>query len=744
MIKTQKYIPNSKFLVEIPEFNPVTQHFERLSWWKEQKRRCIEGLWVDGKWCPGPVYFYVNFWSIEVDSKYSLGKTIGKPWFRDLEWLKGYLLMEARGFSGFTDDKEYTCNEAVRDIEILREKGLVELYIQNHYLREEDINKTYVPAREYLLWNHGKSKGKALFQNEAKNIVDLEARGGGKSFWGGSMIGHNFLFDGATDYDMYLDKVRSKEYLTSQTLVGAIDSAYSKDLLSKFNLGMKNLPGAIEFAGETYPSPLAVSTKGSLMPGKYLESEISKSKIHHRTFKDNPLAANGTRPSLVLIEETGFMDNIEEALGALKECVAAGERQFGTIIMFGTGGLFKGIASMNMRNIFYNPEDYNCLAFDDIWEGRGKIGFFVSAAYTLNGFKEGENLVTNYEKSLSYLESERKSLEKNKIRYAAEVINRPIKPSEVFFSLEGTFFPLTELKMAQQNLLSNERLLNSSWKGFCVIDENDDIVWKQTNDIPIQDWPHKASKMGEGCIEIYEMPVKDLYDKVPDNVYIAGCDPVDDDGFEGSLQSCFIMNRLTGRIVAEYTGRHETASAYYENVRKLLLFYNARCNYENNKKGLYQYFFNMNCTYLLSETPKILRDQGMVKTIATGNKAYGTPANDSINRWARDLIKEWLLEPAFDKENMLNVDTIRSNALLEELIRWNPEANFDRISALGMVMILRAQRHKIKADLEKENISIFQKWDQQVNKQNRQKSKLLTLHDFDIARKNAIAKKSRS
>lgn len=733
-----KIIHNSEFIVDsIPDFNPISQHYERVTWWKEQKRRCIEGYWVGGKWCPGVLYFYVNFWNIEVESKGSLGKIIGRPWFRDLEWEKGYIMVEARGFSGFADDPKYTCNESVRDKEQLEADGLLDLHVANSYVRAEDLDKTYIPAREYLRRDHGKNLGKALFQNEAKNVIDLEARGGGKSFFAGGNIAHNFIFDGAVDYDMYLEHRASNDPkikpLTTQTLVGAIDSAFSKDLLGKFNLGMKHLPGSVDFNGETFPSPLSVSYSGSLMPGKYLKTTVSESKLHHRTFKDNPLAANGTRPSLAYIEETGFMDNIEEALGAMKECVASGERQFGTIYMFGTGGLFKGMAAMHMRNIFYNPEDYNCLAFEDEWEGRGKIGYFVPAYKTLNGFKETQDYITNEEKARNYLEKERESLKQNKIKYASEVINRPIVPSEVFFSLEGTFFPLTELKIAQENLLSNDKLQDAAWSGFVVINEDDTLVWKNSIESPIVEWPYKANKMGQGCVEVYEMPVKDMNGEVPNNVYIAGCDPVDDDGFEGSLQSCFVMNRLTQRIVAEYTGRHETAEQYYENVRKLLLFYNAKCNYENNKKGLFQYMHNMNCSYLLAETPKILRDQGMVRTAMTGNKAYGTPANQYVNRWARDLIKKWLLDPAYNKENLLNVDTIRSKALIEELIRWNEEGNFDRVSALGMLMILKEQKYKQVISIENQPDSIYDKWSKHLNKKGRGNKKAIGNANFRLS-----------
>ena len=278
--------------------------------------------------------------------------------------------------------------------------------------------------------------------------------------------------------------------------------------------------------------------------------------------------------------------------------------------------------------------------------------------------------------------------------------------------------------MTKDNLLSSHRLLDSFWHGFCVITKDDDIIWKNTKDKPILQYPYKANKMGQGCIEIYEMPVKGNDGKVPSDIYIAGCDPVDDDGLEGSLQSTFIMNRLTGRIVAEYTARHDTAEQYYENLRKLLLFYNARCNYENNKKGLFQYFHNMNCSYLLAETPKILRDQGMVQTTSTGNKGYGTPANQYVNRWARDLIKKWLMEDAYGAENKQNVHQLRSRVLIEELIRWNEDGNFDRVSALGMLMILKEQKYKHSISLTQNVDNIFNKWKNHLNKKAIGKSKL--------------------
>ena len=79
---------------------------------------------------------------------------------------------------------------------------------------------------------------------------------------------------------------------------------------------------------------------------------------------------------------------------------------------------------------------------------------------------------------------------------------------------------------------------------------------------------------------------------------------------------------FTDRIVAEYTGRQAFAEDNYEIVRLLCLFYNAKCMYESNKKGLYGYFSKMGCTHLLADTPEYLRDKQMIKYSAFGSNAH--------------------------------------------------------------------------------------------------------------------------
>lgn len=177
---------------------------------------------------------------------------------------------------------------------------------------------------------------------------------------------------------------------------------------------------------------------------------------------------------------------------------------------------------------------------------------------------------------------------------------------------------------------------------------------------------------------------------------------VDDDTADTmSLTSTFVLDLWTDNIVAEYTGRQSFAEENFEIVRLLCLFYNGKCLYESNKKGIFAYFSKMNCLYLLADTPEYLRDKDLIKGSLIGNKAKGVTATMPVNNYANQLIKDWLLlpKPIIIKEGgeliettIPNLYNIKSRALLKELVLFNPDINVDRTRALGMVMLYREEK----------------------------------------------------
>ena len=56
-------VNRSNYLLKgIPDFVPNTADY--LSFWKEQHNKVLNGMWSNGYWIPGILYFYINFWNI--------------------------------------------------------------------------------------------------------------------------------------------------------------------------------------------------------------------------------------------------------------------------------------------------------------------------------------------------------------------------------------------------------------------------------------------------------------------------------------------------------------------------------------------------------------------------------------------------------------------------------------------------------------------------------------------------------
>lgn len=677
-------IENSNFrLKDIPNYHPELEYYDRMSFWGNEKRKCVEGYWVSGKWMPGPLYYYVNFHNILFEDDSSVSQSVGLPFLRDIDWELFLYYEECRGFSGFEKDPTYTCD---------RKYGpeLQDSILLGRITQEEANKKTYVDAREYLRKNHGTDLGKPLYKNSAKHFFSIQARGSGKSFSSSGLCAHNFLFDGATDYDVYLKHKKEKRYLASDTIIGAIDTKYSAPLMKKTINSFEYYAGSYRIGDNFYPSPLMVTYTGSPAPNKDMTSRTG-SFLRHRTFKDNPLAANGTRPNLCVLDEVGFHYNIKETWGAVEAIQQSKEKKNLVIWALGTGGLVSGHAALYAESIFRNPEEYNCIAFDDTFENRGTIGYFVPYWLTMNEFKKNHvNLVTDEKLARLAVDLRREKAKKanDPTVYQTEIINGPMTPSEAFLVMEGSYFPTLLLKeqLAEVEGGQYAKFADSSFKGSLKFDNTDQVYFETEQDAqPIRNFPLTKGEDKKGCVEIWVKPQMNDEGVIPYGTYIGGMDVVDKArSTTDSLPCIFIMNRYTRQIVAEYTGRSDDPNDFYEICRRLLMYYRATGMYEQNLPGLYTYFQQKKCTYLLADTPYQLRNSETYKM--NTNTSKGINASNTVNSTARDFIKSWLNEPVSSNSEKLVLNTIYSAACIKELISWNPNGNFDRVSALGMVM----------------------------------------------------------
>ena len=197
-----------------------------------------------------------------------------------------------------------------------------------------------------------------------------------------------------------------------------------------------------------------------------------------------------------------------------------------------------------------------------------------------------------------------------------------------------------------------------------------------------------------------------LFRSVPHSLYIAGCDPYDQDkSYQGSLGSFFVYkrfyqaNKTHDIIVAEYTGRPPFADDFYENCRKLCIYYNAKCLYENNLKGLKGYFENKNSLQYLYEQPQIIKDIVKDSRVTRGYGIHmqrGQNGSSGIEDTCELYLKDWLYtERDYEGTKILNLHTIKSIGLLKELLAYDMEGNYDRSIAFMLCILQSRELYKI-------------------------------------------------
>jgi hypothetical protein len=699
-------VSSKEFLVDIPSLHPLSSAYK--TFWREQKRRCIEGYWVSGRWMPPTLYFYANFGTIKIKKKGRNYKMFGRPWLRDLEWETFYHYAEARGFSGFMYDDEYTCNREILkdelDFDFLKEEC-------PHVFNSEGKIKKYIPARDYMRKIHHTDLGPAVYENSTYNLMMMGSRETGKSYMVAvGMVLHNFLFDGATVYNE--ESILHPQPI--ETLVGAEDSKYSGDILLKAKEALENLPGRTVVGERVYPSPFSKQYKGSWAPGSGImhfykkkfpggwDTVGSKSTIKHRTFNDNAYAAQGTRPALMVLEECGMLSNLKDIYTNTVDNFRVGLWRVGTLMMLGTGGdMDKG--TLDASEMFYEPEKYDILPFDDIWENRGKIAYFIPAYMALNEHKN-DNGDTNKEAAIAALKKERDK--KRKAGGSSDALNkemqyRPIVPSEMFLARNANIFPTAELRNRLTKVL-NENLYEQAEKKVDLYFDSTSTTYNgvnyslNNNNTAISRFPFEEDDR-EGSVVIYEFP--QLIDGVvPPGAYVIGCDPFKDDSATGnSLAAIYVMktNKYFSQIghdeiVASYIGRpYQGKNAVNEILHKLALFYNAKIYFENAVGNVKDYFERVKRLDLLATQPVTIFNKKASYNTNTP-MIYGYPMSNQKVKWeAIQYLRNWVLEErSLDGEGTLrNLDLILDIGLLQELLAFTMDGNFDRVMGLAGCVI---------------------------------------------------------
>jgi hypothetical protein len=625
------FLKNGCYTFLRPNSNPNSEY---RKYWDREIDRCYNGLLreTDGMYIPGYLYWFLNYCPMMIN-KYKEGQKKA---------------IRTEGFAYFFEGIWW----------------------------------------RYLYLKNARDKG--------HHAVELAKRGCAKSYGLAAIMSHNLIIGESEE-----SKKRTITVLT----------AYQKEYLKDDKDGtLSKFVPILSFLSKNTPFPRLMLKQSSNemtwqmgYKDEYGRNQGSLNQVMGVSAKDDSDKLRGKR-GYILFEEFGNFPSLLDLYDVTRKSVEDGDYTFALMYLIGTANN-KEANFQSAKTLLYATESYNIESLKNVYDkkgqGRDTFGFFFPSYINRAGCYNKDGISDVVKALLQVL------MNRYKAKYGADptsvlrvIAEDPITPAEAIIKVKDAYFPVAALNERAQQLDTNPHIYDDIYVGELFFNNSNQVEFRPTGDIPIRKFP--VDNDTKGALEIYNMPEKDSTGTVFNDRYILGYDPTNNDQAEShSLASVFVFDLFTDRIVAEFTGRTEFADDMHEIVRKLCLFYNGKVLYESNIKGCYSYMERMHSTYLLADTPQYLRDKQIIKYSGFGSSAKGVSATAPVNNFANRLIKDWFnklvpIERTDEDGNKEIVQTpslylLKTRALIEEAIQFNPEINVDRIRALGMVMLYREE-----------------------------------------------------
>jgi hypothetical protein len=637
-------------------------------WVGRELDRCINGMTSGGMFISGYHYHYLNYCRIQLveetfgevhDTRLKNARKVGKrvesfPAFWDLDYM--YFMALDIAENGITPDKF---------------KELQKIITLN-------IKDDQLGGGHHLIW--------------------LKGRGAGASFKGASLPQRNLLaLPKSKSYLM----ANEKEYLLK-------DGIWSKFLEYRdwTNSNASFFRRDSEVKNDRNLMHIRASIDNNGVEVGYLSEVMGVSLMN------NPQKARGKRGKIVLWEEFGKFPNADIAWEIALQSMQELDITFGTMVAFGTGGV-EGSDFEALRKMFYNPRDYNLLCFDNMYDAgmsHTECGLFTPA-YMNPSYKDDYGN-SKIEVAKALLNREREQAENSKDptigpRKKAEL---PYTPQEAVLNTAENIFA-SETLSQHKNRVEQEGLYKNLANTVEFFRDDEGILQYKlaVGKTPIYTYPLTEGVDIAGAPVILEKPFK-INGRVPKNLYQICVDTYRHEAvskavknFRGSIGSIYVIMNHTNiqgcgrgdRIVAYYHGKPSSQDDFNSVIFNFAELYSdiqdptpMNVGYENDEPGDLVGFAKRKkkLKYLADEFELAFDAKLKGSKVNRGHGMHMGSGKDNKRKRQGDLyIKDWLYTVRFIDESgkeVLNLHTINDLGLLQELSGYNPDGNFDRISAL--------------------------------------------------------------
>jgi hypothetical protein len=399
---------------------------------------------------------------------------------------------------------------------------------------------------------------------------------------------------------------------------------------------------------------------------------------------DHPRKVRGARTGTrghVFFEEGGSFPDVEPAIAAARPLVEQGGLAVAQILLWGTGGEI-GAGIDGLETIFYNPDAYNFYAIKNVWDedrAGSECGFFFPAYAFGDKFTDEDGNCNEAEAKKHHDGMRARS---RKLSRAAEdkyVAENPYSPSEAFLRFNQNEFPVRDIQAQRMRVESDPGIVGMIKYGWIAKHPTTgDTFFKLDPDAsPIDEFPHKAGTDLEskslGAVYVYKH--RNNITPTEDNI-----------------------------IVAWYTARPRRMEDFYKNLFLLAEHYNAKIQSEiaGGGKGIIDYAKNHKLLHYCEKEPQIMFKNDLEKK----NLNYFMEMNQDRKQLGLAYLIDWIQEQRAisvqgdESKTVYTLNKIYDPMLLLEMERFSDEGNYDRVSALIILMFM--VKEKISNPVKKE------------------------------------------
>lgn len=413
---------------------------------------------------------------------------------------------------------------------------------------------------------------------------------------------------------------------------------------------------------------------------------------------DSPDKVRGYRCGLLVFEEAGSFPNLQRAVIQGEALLDVGGNKIGISLIGGTGGDARGFALEGLRNIYYNPEDYDVLPYRHNYTQNGEVtltGYFLPSFSVIlkPGFLDSRGY-TDETKAKEYWQEKRNKLMANPKALVDHCAERCFNAEEAF-ALEG------ENKFNKVNIAEQLTRIRALKQTPPIEIGNIGYIYKDNVHTPQNITGIKWSPNINSKIKILEHPIWTLPPKKDEtgkiiwtppiekvrNLYVIGIDGIDigklqtSDNTKSPSDFCLtVYKRAFGmqepQFVAIYKDRPNDIREAYKIAITLAQYYNAQINIEATRQSIIPWARDKGFLKFFMKRPSAtLSDKSRVP-----NKQYGTPATIAIIDHQTDLIADYVNDYCH---------LIWFDEMLDELNRYTDEnkSKFDIVASMAMALL---------------------------------------------------------